>query len=178
MARPQTSDGHSSNLRRLRNMGCGAYCGKEWFMVPWTAMYIHHRITVKELAPIVVSALVWGNSWRGKTVLSRCDNAAVVAIINSGSSKNPTAMNLLRCLAYLCATKEFRIYATHINGVCNTLPDALSRNNLPLFLSHYPQENQVATHIPAEVLDAVMLQEPDWTAKNWIVRWNSTWTTL
>ncbi len=67
--------------------GCGAYCGKEWFMVPWTAMFIHHHITVKELAPIVVSALVWGSSWRGKTVLSRCDNAAVVAIINSGSSK-------------------------------------------------------------------------------------------
>ncbi len=87
-------------------------------------------------------------------------------------------MNLLRCLAYLCATKEFRIYATHISGVRNTLADALSRNNLPLFLSHYPQANQEATHIPAEVLDAVMLQEPDWTAKNWIARWNSTWTTL
>ncbi len=29
-------------------------------MVPWTALYIHHRITVKELAHIVVSAIVWG----------------------------------------------------------------------------------------------------------------------
>ncbi len=40
--------------------GCGAYCGKEWFMVPRTALYIHHHITVKELALIAVSAIVWG----------------------------------------------------------------------------------------------------------------------
>ncbi len=57
-------------------------------MVPWTAMYIHHHITVKELAHIVVSALVWGSSWRGKTVLSRCDNAAVVAIIGAAPPLN------------------------------------------------------------------------------------------
>ncbi len=106
--------------------GCGAYCGKEWFMAPWTAMYIHHHITVKELAPIVVSAIVWGSSWRGKTVLSRCDNAAVVAIINTQGPQKTRQRSTYCDLAYLCATKEFRIYATHISGVRNTLADALS----------------------------------------------------
>ncbi len=36
--------------------------------------------------PIVVAAAVWGPAWRGQMVLARCDNAAVVAIINKGQA--------------------------------------------------------------------------------------------
>ena len=35
--------------------------------------------------------------------MSHCDNSAVVAIINKGDSKEPEAMHLLRCLAFLKA---------------------------------------------------------------------------
>ena len=46
-------------------------------------------ITLTSDASIVVSAVIWGPKWKGKTILARCDNAAVVAIVNSGTSKNP-----------------------------------------------------------------------------------------
>ncbi len=36
-------------------------------------------------------------------MLARCDNAAVVAIINKGQSKDKEAMHLARCLAFIQA---------------------------------------------------------------------------
>ena len=62
--------------------------------------------------------------------MSRCDNTAVVGIVNSDSSKNPKAMHLMRCLTFLAAKMHFRVRATHIRGVDNILADALSRDNL------------------------------------------------
>ena len=157
--------------------GCGAYSGGDWFMLPWTSTMQEHHITVKELAPIVVAAVEWGPRWRGKTILARCDNAAVVAIVNSGSSKNPQAMNLMRCLTFLSARLEFRVKAAHIKGIHNTLADALSRDNLSLFRACYPQGNKEPTPISATVLDLVLLQEPDWMARSWTEQWTSTWAT-
>ena len=42
----------------------------------------------KELLPVVVACVAWGKEWNGMTIKIKCDNAAVVAIINSGRSKN------------------------------------------------------------------------------------------
>jgi len=66
-------------------------------------------------------------------VLSRCDNAAVVAIVNSGRSKMDRAMHLMRCLFFLLARWEFSLVGMHIPGVENGVADALSRYNLPSF---------------------------------------------
>lgn len=40
------------------------------------------HITIKELVPIVLAVAVWGKEWHGLTVQARCDNSAVVAILN------------------------------------------------------------------------------------------------
>ena len=68
------------------NWGCGAYSGEEWFMLRWAGPISRQHITTKKLAPVVLSAAVWGRAWKGKLVLVQCDNAAVVEIINHGSS--------------------------------------------------------------------------------------------
>ncbi len=159
------------------NWGCGAYLGNEWFMLHWSKSFEKVHITVKELAPIVLAAMIWGQSWKGKTVRARCDNTAVVAIVNSGTSKNPHAMNLARCLSFLAATYEFRMSAVHLRGTHNTLADALSRNNLNLFRSLHPQANRDAVPIPMAALDLILLQEPDWTTKDWTRMWTTTWDT-
>ncbi len=157
--------------------GCGAYLGKEWFMLEWTESFRELHITVKELAPIVIAAIVWGPTWRGMSIRAKCDNSAVVAIVNSGSSRNPQAMNLVRCLAFLSATLDFRIHAVHLSGAHNTLADVLSRNNLTLFLSQHPQAHPKATAIPTAALDLILLREPNWTATDWTSMWTSTWST-
>ena len=141
--------------------GCGAFVGQQWFMLPWAGPVQESHITVKELAPIVVAALVLGQDWRGKTVLAHCDNSAAVAIVNMGFSRNPQAMPFRRCLTYLAAVKDFVIKATHIPGVDNTAADALSRNDLPSFHSCCPQAEELGTMIPQEVLDSILLGEPD-----------------
>ncbi len=117
------------------------------------------------------------------TVLERKNSEGEVrqhssgAIVNSGTSKNPHATNLVRCLSFLAATYEFRMSAVHLRGIHNTLADALSRNNLNLFRSLHPQANRDAVPIPTAALDLILLQEPDWTTKDWTRMWTTTWDT-
>ena len=61
------------------------------------------HITIKDLVPIVLAVAVWGKEWHGLTVQARCDNSAVVAILNWGSSLDPAVMHLMRCLAFILA---------------------------------------------------------------------------
>ena len=37
----------------------------------------------KELIPIIVAAVIRGQNWKGGKILAHCDNAAVVAVLNS-----------------------------------------------------------------------------------------------
>ena len=153
--------------------GCGAYSGEHWFMLKWSGSLADYHITIKELIPVVIAAVLWGQSWRGKSILIQCDNMAVVHIINQGSSKNKVAMHLARCLSFTSAMFNFHLSAQHIKGADNTLADALSRDNLPLFHSLHPQAEPVPTPIPAAILDPLVLLEPNWTCRNWTEQWTS-----
>ena len=54
----------------------------------------HISIIDKELVPITVAAAIWGPEWSTRIIEVKCDNAAVVAVLNSGSSRNPEVMHL------------------------------------------------------------------------------------
>lgn len=154
--------------------GCGAFSGADWFQLRWPDAIQERHITVKELVPIVLAAALWGSKWRGKGVMSYCDNAAVVAIINKGSSREAEAMHLLRCLAFLKAKFQFALYCTHIQGARNELADALSRDKVQLFLANYPQASHTPTPIPPELLDLTIVTKPDWTSSRWTNLWTAT----
>lgn len=151
--------------------GGGAFTSSgEWFQVQWPESWATVHITVKELAPIVVAAAVWGREWKGRTVCCRCDNAAVVAILRSNSSKHPLAMHLLRCLSFFVAHYQLYLDAVHLPGRCNEAADALSRDNLPLFLQLVPTAKREPTAIPSDVLQALIHTTPEW--------WSPAWTTV
>ena len=97
-----------------RGWGCGAFCGSAWFRIQWAGAISNCHITVQELVPIVIAAAVWGRQWRGQTVMIRCDNMAVVSVINHGSCRNPDAMHLARCLAFIKAKMQVELVASHI----------------------------------------------------------------
>ena len=158
------------------NWGCGAFSGRRWFMVPWSGPISSKHIAVKELAPIFVAAAAWGSDWKGALVQVQCDNTAVVEVINKGTARDRDIMQLMRCLAFLAAKGDFYVVASHIKGVDNTLADALSRDNLELFRSLFPQAEQQAAACSA--LDLVLIQEPDWTCKDWIGQWSATYGSL
>ena len=64
-----------------------------------------------------------------------CDNLGVVALVNSGYSKVPEIMDLLRSLFINRAHFQIDVMAVHVPWAENMLADAISCNNLhPLFL--------------------------------------------
>jgi hypothetical protein len=126
---------------------------------------------VKELVPIVVACAVWGKQWPGKSIRCNCDIAAVVAIVNSGRSKDALVMHIMRCLFFFQAVFSLSIYAVHLAGKRNVAADSLSRNKLSLFHQQVPTASPQATPLPDELL---IHHRPDWTSETWKVWFNST----
>ena len=92
----------------LGSWGCGAYTSwGQWFMLQWPTSWATFHITVKELLPIVLAVAMWGKEWKSRPICCQCDNAAVVAVMKSGWSKNPLVMQLLRSLFFLAAKRGF-----------------------------------------------------------------------
>ena len=81
----------------------------------------------QELFPIVVACSIWHLFLAGKRLQFWCDNQSVVSIINSGHSKVPRIMELVRKLVLLSRQHNFLVRARHVPGVSNEVADALSR---------------------------------------------------
>ena len=155
---------------------CGAFYLSHWFQIAWGGPVAESSITVKELVPIVVAVALWGRPWAGGIVLARCDNAAVVAMINKGTCKEQECMHQLRCLSFIGAEFNFNLVATHVEGQENVLDDALSRNNISLFCQLYQLAHATPTCIPPELLDLLVLSKPDWTSAAWTDLWSTIFT--
>ena len=54
-----------------------------------------------------------------------CDNACVVQVVNSGSCKNASMMELLWTLFFICVEHHFELHWAYINTHENILVDAL-----------------------------------------------------
>lgn len=156
--------------------GCAAFWDQRWFQLKWPSTTQDTHITLKELLPILLAAAVWRKYWHRLTVQARCDNSAVVVILNWGNSRDPDVMHLVRCLAFIKAKYQFSLFATHIPGINNDLADALSRNNLPYFFSHHQQAVTDPTPIRQELLDLNVISKPDWTSAQWTKLWSATFS--
>ena len=132
--------------------GCGAWCGSTWFQLQWEKQLVSKQIAVKELLPIIIAAAIWGHSWGGQQVICRCDNAAVVAIINSRRSRERDLMQLLRCLFFIEAYFQFQLSAVHLPGDQNVQADDLSRNRLSAFHEKVPESSSLPSPIPPTLL--------------------------
>ena len=149
--------------------GGGAFTSSgEWFQLQWPESWSSVHIMVKELAPIIVPCTVWGRQWQGSSVHCRCDNAAVVAIVRAGSSKHSLAMHLLRCLSFFVAFFQLFLDIVNLPGRCNEAVDALSRDNLPLFMQLTPDAQEAATLIPDALLDGMIRAVLDWSSPQWM----------
>ncbi len=94
----------------------------------------------------------------GLTVKARCDNmAVVVATIKAGTCKESKAMHLMRCLAFIEATRSFTLVAEHIRGVDNVVADALSRDRCERARSMQVSDENTTT-IPDEMV-AILTEE-------------------
>ena len=148
------------------NFGCGGFWpGQGWFQVQWRESWLPIHITAKELLPIVIAAALWGHRWSQQRVRFTSDNSAVVCLLNSLSSPDMLLMHLLRCLSFYAAYYRFTFEAAHIPGIQNVAADAISRNNIPLFLSLQPQATQVT--VPRPIMELLVTKQPDWGSHTW-----------
>ena len=150
--------------------GAGAFWTSEWFQLQWFPPLSDQQIAIKEFIPIVLASALWGDQWQGTTVRANCDNEAVVAVINSGYSREPFISHLLRCIFFFSAKYEFTLTAAHVPGRLNTLADAISRNNASYFISSYSQANKQPTQVPLEFISKLFVEKPDWISNTW-TRW-------
>ena len=154
--------------------GAGAFWNDHWFQMQWPMALQQEQIAIKELIPITLACALWGHHWKGLTIQVNCDNDAVVTVINSGYSREPFLMHLLRCIFFLLAQFDFSLIAAHIPGRLNVLADAISRNNAAFFLSSYPQAFPHPTPIPEDMLKILLLEKADWTSNSWTLWFRST----
>ena len=104
----------------------------------------------------------------------KSDNTAAVAVINSRSSHDPEMMHLLRCLFFFEARYNFRAEASHIPGKMNDLADDLSRKRASLFLLKVPIAQPFPTRIPPQLMDVLVVGQPDWMSVDWTTLFSTT----
>ena len=149
--------------------GCGAYLAGlgSWFQLPWPHDWSESSITVKELLPVVVAAAVWGREWSRKVVVFRCDNMAVVQILNAMAARDLRLTHLLSVLCFIEAHFQFEHRARHVAGRDNTAADALSRDNADAFFAIFPQAPRAPVQPPPSLLELLLSHELSWTSPRW-----------
>ena len=153
--------------------GCGAWHGNAWFQLQWDQRSQSLSIAEKELLPILLVCLAWGQNWAGHRVVCRCDNQVVVACIRSRTSRNKGLMHMLRSLMFIEATLGFTITATYISTTANHLADDLSRNNLASFLLKVPTADGEPTPISLDLQELLLDQQADWSSPTWRPRFTA-----
>ena len=156
------------------SIGCGAIWASSWFQFKWAeaeGVQFHElggdSITFKELLPIVLAVAVWGPLWRDSSVLVYCDNQGAVSVVNSGYSRVPRIMHLLRCLFFIRARFNVELIASHIPGKVNCLADAISRDQLAVLFSQVPSALWNLCQLPTPLVSLLLDQHLDWTSHNW-----------
>ena len=123
------------------DVGIGAIYGNQWFMSLFAGATNHlvlKSINWRELYAIVKAIATWCNDLANKKVLLKCDNEAVCYIVNSGTSRDPESMKLIRTLFFICAKFNIDCKCQHIPGITNIGSDHLSRNRVAEFFSFHP----------------------------------------
>ncbi len=96
-------------------------------------------ISAKELVPIVIACAVGGGRWVGRAVPVSCDNTGAMAAVNSGYSRSPQLNAPAKILVFFFIRAHFQleVRACHVPGTQNIVADAISRNNLSIFVHRH-----------------------------------------
>ena len=158
-------------------VGCGVLWAPFWFQLKWSDACVRwfpeaagESITFQELLAVVLACALWGASWRGAAVRVYCDNLGAVADINSGYSRVPRIMHLLRCLFFIRARFDVFVEAVHIAGSENRLGDAISGDNLSTLFAQVPAALHSFTPVPPILVSLLLDSQVDWSSQAWSKR--------
>ena len=134
-------------------IGFGGYFNRKWFQECWPPHLLINKktgisIEWQELFPIVIACALWYPHFAGKCLQFWCDNESVVAIINSGHSKAPRVMDLVRFWVLISMKHNFLVWARHVLGVHNRIADALSCFQVKRLRELAPNADRTPCFIP------------------------------
>lgn len=122
--------------------GFGIVNGNDWVSGIWPGN-APSNIAVLELIPIVLAAILWGDSWSGKCILFHTDSMAAHFSAQSLLPSDPHLSSLIRELAIISVEKDFQFQTKHLPGKLNILADLLSRDRHTEFFLEHPSANRL-----------------------------------
>ena len=129
-------------------IGFGGCFGDRWFHGLWSAPCKALNIAVLELYPICLAIKLWGPQLANKCLQINSDNMAVVYILNTSTSKDPTIMSLLRIFVLDCMNYNIMIRSKHLLGSVNICCDLLSRAQESKAKQLYPHLQPFPVAVP------------------------------
>ena len=105
--------------------GLGAIYNNRIYAISISKGYMHMGIVHLEMLNILVA--LTAKQWATKTISVKCDNQAVVTILQSGKTRDPLLAGICRNISMETAKADIRLRTIHIPGKVNIIADALSR---------------------------------------------------
>ena len=106
--------------------GLGAVWGEQVYVIP-IEYYGDLTIVHLEMLNILVAVRLWGTLWKNHRVIIKCDNQAVVSVLNTGKSSDSILCAIARNILFQCAKFDINLRLIHVLGKNNELADTLSR---------------------------------------------------
>ena len=103
--------------RCLQKCFGGTY-GRFWVQGRWPETCKVHDITALELYPIYIIIQIFKLKLTNSNITFHCDNAAIVAIINTQTSKHKTVVNIIRPLVLTLMLHNITFKAEHAHSGC------------------------------------------------------------
>lgn len=131
----------------------------EWVCGTFSAECKSLNIAILEFIPIVIALNIWAPNLENKCVRLDTDNMALVHIINSQTSKDPTIMILLRKFVLCLLENNILLRAYHISSANNAVSDAISRSLFQKARQLLPSLNKHPVEIPSHLQPCALLRE-------------------
>ncbi len=130
------------------DVAVGILCGNAWTIFEFTGKYLwmtKKLIAWREMFSVVLLVCTFGHSLHNQSVTMFVDNMGMVQCINSGKSKDPAIMGLIRALYYYTSIYHVNHKSVQLYSVDNGSADALSRLQLWWFQALNPLADQLMT---------------------------------
>ena len=136
----------SSDASASPDLGMGAIFESRWIVAAWGKEFIKSQkpsIEFLELYALVAGIITWSQRLSNCRIIVKCDNQAVVQMINKLTSTCPQCMKLIRLLTLDGILRNRRVFVQYIRSRDNILPDALLRFHMDRFWKFAPRNMQL-----------------------------------
>ena len=108
-------------------VGLKAICMNQVYAIKIPKNYENYSTVHLEMLNILAALRLWAKQWSNKKILLKCDNQAVVSVLNLGKTQDMTLAAMARNINMLLAMEDIELQVIHILGSDNKIADLLSR---------------------------------------------------